>query len=114
MATSEVKAQNALAELGLPTNDSMVAQMVIVAEALALFDERSSLRGNLWREFPPTDKVTHLTSKLARIRMGEEVLASGVSVKPDAIQSLADEALDMINYAAFYVRQRRDGEGVPR
>ena len=125
---SWVRATEALAALNLPQSETMVDQMIVFAEALEIFDQRSLTYGEAWREFGPEDKAMHIRNKhlriekgisgLETIRRGEEIGmgAGDLEFRRSTLrESVVDSALDITNYAAFLVRQIREeadnGEG---
>lgn len=98
-----------LRAVGYEPDDDSIEQMSVYLEALDLYIERSTTRGQLWKQFHIEDVAAHLRSKAAR-------LAAGVRMNPqsamaeDAIQKdLKDSALDTINYGAFAERHRQAG-----
>lgn len=104
--------------LGLEPTESMLQQVEVIAEALDIYQERSKVRGETWAEFDHHDCIHHMSSKLARLKNAAQLLAAlpvrddlgpGAEVerveRVDALVSaMEDDALDMINYAAFLVR----------
>lgn len=104
--------------LGIPVRDSNGQQLEVLAAAMDIYEERSRVRGETWAEFDYHDCIHHLRSKLARLQNAAQLLArlgatSGdPAVDPDEtrdrydelVDAMEDDALDVINYAAFLVR----------
>lgn len=82
---------------------TMRAQMSILMQAMSIFQDRERTRQEVWKEYGPADKAMHIRSKAARIAKITEL---------DDVDNRdgVDEALDLINYAAFYVRQVEEVE----
>lgn len=55
----------------------------------------------MWLEFPPSDKIRELRERVTRL---EHAYANGAT-----IDVMVEDALDMINYAAFLVKQLERG-----
>lgn len=107
--------------LQVATNDaeSMIEQMTVFGHAATVYDDRHQLRGDAWVPFPPSDLVHHINSKAARIEamvqkleliesgQGELVAEDRDNVVERLRAEIADDAYDLINYAAFTVRRTR-------
>jgi hypothetical protein len=97
--------------ISLPEND-LAIQLSIFSEALNIYGERGEARGEVWKEFDAEDSIHHLVSKAARLRAG---LRQAERVHGDFRQGVSDtmidEAMDAINYAAFTVRHLRGETG---
>lgn len=93
-----------LQDCGLDGKEAEVEQLRIFVEALGIYADRDAARGEAWREFGTEDKAHHIRSKAARISAG----IGRVNIGSIKITDLVDEALDIINYAAFFVRQARE------
>lgn len=68
----------------------------VLKEATDIYIERERTRGSLWKDFDIEDAMVHIYSKAGRIRKAVELG-----------HSAEDEALDLINYAVFYIRHIR-------
>lgn len=81
-------------------------QLFVFLRSLDIFRERTAKRGDHWKQFDSRDAVHHIRSKATRIDLlledpfREET--AGMS-KPEPAD-LIDDALDLINYCAFFVR----------
>lgn len=92
--------------------DSEEMQGSIFDRALAKFDERNEVRRDLWAEFDEADALHHARSKVARLQamiktppwsdgLDDEAISL---VRPELREEFVDDALDLINYAAFAIR----------
>lgn len=97
----------ALEVLGL--DPALKGQLGVMAEALSIHQQREETHGALWEEHGHIDSAGHIRSKGSRVVRGtaeyDKELALGVR----------DDALDLINYACFWVRnvdEDRLGEAV--
>lgn len=79
-------------------------QFDVLYRAFEVFRDRNNVRGDLWKDFDIGDPLHHMAGKLARIRKAMERLDSGAIGKQVFEDEVADDALDVINYAAFIVR----------
>lgn len=95
-----VKALDDSYMLSLSTTEQ--EQLYIFAESFEIFRERNKKYKDLWKEGGWLDSVHHIRSKAARLA----TLLSGVATLPDAETHL-DNALDLPNFAAFFVRNVR-------
>lgn len=92
-------------EIRYMTKDEM-QHLEVLEEAQALFAERSEVRGDLWRQFPISDKVRELRERVSRM----ESILNVKKMRPDVARAeLRKEALDHINYAAFIIKQLDEG-----
>jgi len=73
----------------------------VLERAMQLFRDKSQIRGQLWMEFPPSDKIRELNERMRRI---EYAYSRG---EYDAV---VEDALDVINFAAFLVKQIERGQ----
>lgn len=78
---------------------SMAEQMLTMMSALEIFQERDKRYKGLWRGDGAMDSAMHVHSKAARVRQ------AGLDGPPAAL----DDAHDIINYAAFYIRNAQEG-----
>lgn len=86
------------------TCTSEAQQFDVFSRALEVFKERSHVRGDLWAKFDIKDAQTHIASKLARITAAVERYQRGDAGKQAIEDAISDDAIDIINYAAFIVR----------
>jgi len=82
-----------------PSQEDRDRHLRVLEEAHDIYVERSKERGQLWKEFEPEDAKLHIKSKSARV------------IHRDGFAE--DDALDLINYAVFYIRHMR-AVGLPK
>lgn len=85
-----------LASMSVPVTETNLQQLQVFKHALRVFNERNEGRGDLWKNFDARNHAVQMQSKAARCLFSAE---NGL-----ADQGL-DDALDMCNYAAFFVRE---------
>jgi len=96
MGNNENVAYEALAAFGYDDiDDNLVAQFLVLMEALELFRVRDPHHKSLWKEYGASDTAFHCKSKALRLNVAP----------PEHL----DDALDLINYAAFTIRNVREG-----
>ena len=80
--------------------------MCVYLEAMGVFQKRSTMYGDLWREYGVEDNLSHMRSKVAR---ADRVLrARGEGGEARISESdLVDSPLDLINYSVFFIRNVR-------
>src|SRR3989304_10094615 len=71
--------------------------VAVLLEAVALYEEREKKYRGLWKEYGVADSHHHIVSKTSRLRMAYTGQAD------------IDDALDLINYTVFLVRNFRAG-----
>lgn len=100
MAIDDLNLTKCLRELGLDDTEDNREQLLVMAEALGLYQEREAVRHGLWKKSGAKDCAHNLKHKGLRVAFASE---------QDAIEAAVDDALDAVNYAAFYVRNVRAG-----
>lgn len=75
-------------------------QKEVMEDALRIYKQRERTRGGLWKDFGPEEDAMHMRSKAARVHA---IIFNPSVPNNDAL----DDALDLINYAAFLVRKVR-------
>jgi len=85
-----------LTVLHLPDTRTNREQLTVLVECLKIFDERNSKYKDLWKEVGQDDNLHHMKHKVARVDM---MFRSG--------ETDVDDALDLINYAVFFIRNGR-------
>jgi hypothetical protein len=89
-------------DLSVPTPKATDrAQGEVLIEALEIFLERNAKRADLWKQFGWQDSALHLRSKALRIALA---LEKDLDIDPEDV---LDDAIDIINYAVFFVRNVR-------
>jgi hypothetical protein len=76
----------------------------VLDRANLIFLEKSRVRGQMWLEFPPSDKIRELRERVTR-------LENAYKLEPDALikETMIGDALDIINYSAFLIKQLERG-----
>lgn len=100
MQPEEEIARHALAMIGVPLSDTNVEHFQVLWAAMNLFDNRNSRYRDNWRRYGWRDSLHHCRSKLSRM--------FSLFGSDDPNKDL-DDALDLINYAAFFIRNVKDG-----
>lgn len=73
----------------------------VLNEALKLYEQREQKYHGLWKEVGASDNSTLAKHKIERVKM-----ATNGGVTPE---DYIDDALDVINYAVFWIRNVRAG-----
>lgn len=93
--------KKALTELGFDATDELAEQLYVFCRAIKIYEERTAELGcQLWRDAGAADAAHHIKHKATRLFVREH--------HEDDLYD-PDDALDLINYAAFYVRLKEDG-----
>ena len=82
-------------------SDEHYVHLVTMMDAFYLYQEKDAIRGDMWRQFPPSDKIRELRERVMRINA-----AYSLDTGREAIIS---DAIDAINYNVFLIRQLREG-----
>jgi|1185.fasta_scaffold1748905_2 hypothetical protein len=78
----------------------------VLLDAYQMFRDKSMFRGDMWRRFPTKDKIRELRERVTRI----ETAANLGQMRPDAARrEIRADAIDIINYATFLVKQIDEG-----
>jgi len=85
-----------------PLHTTEVQQLELLLAAFEKFVDRNHHYRDLWMQGGAADSAHHIKSKTARIVWSLDRLREGHPLD-------ADDALDLINYAAFFVRNARAG-----
>lgn len=99
----------------MPHIDDLAQHQKVLDEAFDIFTDRSASRGDMWRHFPIRDKVRELRERVARIEMAINMIPyTPPGREPDrhltAMRGeIRADAIDMINYAAFLIKQIDEG-----
>jgi len=78
-------------------DDETLEHVGVLFEAVALYEEREKKYKGLWKEGGVADSLRHITSKSARVH----AIGEG--------RTDLDDALDLINYTVFLIRNFRAG-----
>lgn len=80
-----------LLALDVPVTETNGDQMGVLMEAMKTFGVKNEKYKDLWKDYGEEDILLHIKSKAARLmRAGD-----------------SEDAIDLINYAVFYVRLSR-------
>lgn len=84
----------------------------VLWEANQRYKSASMVRGQMWLDFPPSDKIRELRERVTRIERAYERLEHGGShlTIPHLKEAIIEDAIDIINYSAFLVKQIRRGQ----
>jgi hypothetical protein len=65
----------------------------------------------MWLEFPPSDKIRELRERVTRIESGYAAMLGEEGDPRNSVIApiIIEDALDLINYAAFLVKQIERG-----
>jgi hypothetical protein len=83
----------------------------VLDRANQIFIDKSHVRGQMWLEFPPSDKIRELRERVTRIEHAYDTNEEGPA--PDDtiwIAAIVEDALDTINYAVFLIKQLERGQ----
>lgn len=80
-------------------------QLEVLLEAFTKFQERNAKYQDLWIDDDLDDLAANALHKAKRLKMAAQNIA-----QLDPLD-FVDDAIDLMNYAAFFVRSARDGVG---
>jgi hypothetical protein len=83
----------------------------VLDRANQIYIDKSHVRGQMWLEFPPSDKIRELRERVTRIENAYSINEEG-RAEDDSVWMMAivEDALDVINYAAFLIKQIERGQ----
>lgn len=89
-----------------------VAQFMIFMEALKLYNDRTRSYGQAWQQYGAMSNLLNIARKTDRLMevwwtKEAEVLADDGRVKPLLHKDNLDDAMDLLNYDAFFIRNAR-------
>jgi len=82
----------------------------VLNRAHRIFLDKSLVRGQMWMEFPPSDKIRELRERVTRLENGYQQIRFEDIPNETIKMYLIEDALDMINYAAFFIKQLERGQ----
>jgi len=82
-----------------------VDQVKFMLQAMAKFDERNARYNDLWQQGGVQDSAHHAKSKALRLMWATDPDTQGNMTDAD----LVDDAIDLINYAVFFLRNLEAG-----
>ena len=90
---------------GLEDTDTNREQMNVFLDAMQIFELRNAKYGDLWKEYGWRGNLLHIQSKAARVRkVWWDDPAGGRADLSDL-----DDARDLLNYTAFFIRNVEAG-----
>ena len=97
-------------------DDYQVEHFRVLERANRIYVEKSQIRGQMWLEWPPSDKIRELRERVMRIESAYWERSRLIPPEPgpesphiDLQLAIVEDALDMINYAAFLIKQLERG-----
>jgi len=88
----------------------------VLQRANRIYVEKSQVRGQMWLDWPPSDKIRELRERIMRIESAYFERDHLIPPTPgpesphiDLQLAIVEDALDMINYAAFLIKQVERG-----
>lgn len=99
-------AKDALVALGLKVTDESVLQMSVLAESLQIYQDRDTKYGSAWKRLGALNNLTRMSTKVERLL--EMYWHQRDYVESDSLD--LDDAYDLINYCAFFIRQAKLGK----
>lgn len=90
-----------------PHTADELQHLTVLMEALELFIERSTTRGNMWRQFPVSDKIRELRERVVRLENLQNVVST--IGRERVAPGMRNDLIDIINYAVFAVKQIDEG-----
>lgn len=94
-----------------PTQGDLL-QMSIFLSSYETYLQRNEIYVDLWKDYGWMDLLTHVRSKsmrLVRKFWRENAPQPGTEEYEDAVHTHLDDAYDLLNYVAFFIRAFRDG-----
>ena len=82
----------------LEGDEENAAHLRVLLRAGSIYEERTLLRGQHWKTAPLSRHIDNIDTKVGRLKMIEELGRAPVVAD-------LDEALDIINYGVFCVRE---------
>lgn len=87
----------------------------VLGEAMKVYVQKSRTRGQMWMDFPPSDKIRELKERVRRLETGYQHIRflsgePGPDLDVEVRDILIEDAIDTINYATFFVKQLRRGQ----
>ena len=97
-------------------HDDVKTHLDVLGEAWQIFQEKNELRGDMWRDFPPSDKLREVRERCHRMERTYEQFK--FELPPEGPEdpyktfrgAAINDALDTINYLVFFIRQLREGQ----
>jgi hypothetical protein len=94
-----------LEAIGLPPTKESVAQLEVFAEALRIFASRNAAYGDVWKQYGALSNLLSVARKVDRLMHSWWEGKGAPAMHKDSL----DDAIDNINYTAFFIRNAREG-----
>jgi len=81
-----------------------------------IFQDKSQIRGQMWMEFPPSDKLREMRERLTRLEHAyQQIRFEDTTPGPEdpnhTVRTvMIEDALDMLNYCNFFIKQIERGQ----
>lgn len=86
-------------------SEEMLQQFGVVMGSISVFDQKDRIYGSAWKRLGALNNLTRMATKVERLLEQFWHNSSDVPAVPDL-----DDAYDLINYSAFFIRQASSGE----
>lgn len=83
-------------------------QTEVFAVALDIHDQRSKKYGDLWKKYGALGNIFHMASKQSRLMTSFWHGKADLN-DPKIVSDALDDAYDLLNYTAFFIRCVEDG-----
>lgn len=97
-------ARDFVGQMGYDETGTNIEQMKVYIDAFEIFVERNERYEDLWKQYGWMDTLTHVRSKALRL-----VRKFWREDPEQEDETLLDDALDLVNYATFFIRNFRSG-----
>lgn len=106
MATKEQEEamSNLLVAFGIGNTEEAHRQLEVMVDAVRVYDERSSVYGQLWKQYGALSNLLSAARKTDRL-MAEWWFTDGAP--PAMHKDALDDAVDLLNYTVFFMRNAR-------
>jgi hypothetical protein len=99
----------ALEIAGTTMTEDQLPHAMILIEAIKIYLEKDPVRGSMWRDFGAEDKVRELIERSRRIEVALGHMDSSLPGHDKHMcEVMIEDALDLINYSVFFIRQLRE------
>lgn len=100
----------------MPLEDFAREHTKVLLEADGIYNHKSQQRGQMWLEYPPSDKLREVRERIGRLdylhARREELMPEKPGPELSHVEfelAAIEDALDAINYLVFYIKQIRRG-----
>ena len=85
----------------MPLTDFEKEHRAVLDRANSIYMGKSMVRGQMWLEFKPSDKIREMKERIMRIENAYE---------REQFDAIIEDALDLINYTVFLIKQVERGQ----